>query len=99
MTEHIDTAALRGLAGKFESDVGPHLDNAKTAMSTDAQSIEYSNFTSVSIALAAVYVEACNFAIQDLSHKRQNTTDFGKALTQTANDWDKAEHASTPKVN
>jgi len=98
-TEQIDTAALRGLAGKFDSEIGKHLDDAKSVLSSDAKGIEYSNFTSVSIALAAVYVEACNFAIQDVTTKRQHATDFGKTLVKTAEDWDKAEHANTVQAN
>jgi hypothetical protein len=95
--ERIDTGALRALAGRFDREIGKPLDDAGKALASDATSIEYSNFTAVAHALAVVYVEACNFAVEDLSSKRHNAADFGRMLVATADAWDKADHASTVK--
>ncbi len=90
----VDTDALRQFAQQFDSQVGAKLADAGTAL-RDAQAIEYSNFTTVHIPLAVVYVEAWNFANRDLETKRQNAVDFRGKLEATAAHWDEAEHAST----
>lgn len=92
--ETIDTAALRALAGKFDSEVDQRLGEARALLET-ATSIEYANFTAVTWPLATAYVEAINFELRDLDAKRSTASAYGAALTKTADDWDAAEHAST----
>jgi hypothetical protein len=96
--ETIDTAALRALAAKFDSDVGRHVDEARTLLGA-ATSIEYSNFTAVTWPLASAYVEATNFQLRDLETKRSTVNSYGVALAKTADDWDAAEHASTVETD
>jgi hypothetical protein len=95
--ETIDTDALRALAGRFDSDGGAHLDAARTKLAA-VRPLEYSNFTTVAWTLATAYVEAANFQNRDLETKRQTATSYGAALKKTADDWDSAEAASTPKT-
>lgn len=97
MTNHIDTDKMRALAPRFDRDVGQHLDNATNKLKGQ-QSLEYSNFTNVAIPLAVIYVEAQNFMTAELLNKRTTAQDFTTQLYKTADDWDKAEQASTPKV-
>lgn len=97
MTNQIDTDKMRSLAPRFDSGVGQHLDTAMTKLKGVA-SLEYSNFTNVAIPLAIVYVEAQNFMTAELLNKRTEASDFTKQLYKTADDWDKAEQASTPKA-
>ena len=94
----VDPEALQRLAQRFETEVGGAIANAKTALD-QAQVIEYSNFTNVHIPLATVYVEAWNFAHQDLDRKQRNAAAFHEKLVQTAQDWIDAEHASSVKVD
>jgi hypothetical protein len=91
---HVDTDALRRFAKQFETEVGTKLAAAGTALQ-GAQAIEYSNFTTVHIPLAAVYVEAWNFQNRDLETKHQTAGQFKAGLDATAEHWDEAEEAST----
>lgn len=95
--ETVHTDALRGLAGRFDSDVGSHLDAALAELD-GASSIEYANFTAVAATLAVAYVEAINFQKRDLQRKRDTATSYGIALKKTADDWDAAESASTVRI-
>ena len=92
--ETIDTAALRALAGKFDTEVGQRISEARALLET-ATSIEYANFTAVTWPLATAYVEAINFELRDLDSKRSTASSYGVALTKTADDWDAAEQANT----
>jgi hypothetical protein len=98
MAETIDTDALRAIAGKFDTEVGKHLDEAMADLA-GVKDLEYANFTTVAWSLATAYVEAANFQARDLQTKRQWTKDYDKRLAKTADDWDKGDHASKPKVN
>jgi hypothetical protein len=96
--ETIDTDALRALAQRFDTEVGKHLADARAKLAA-VRPLEYSNFTTVAWTLATAYVEAANFENRDLETKQHTTADYGAALKKTADDWDTAEAASTPKVN
>lgn len=98
MTNQIDTDKMRALAPKFDGVVGQHIDNATTKLK-GAEALEYSNFTSVAIPLALVYVEAFNFISAELLHKRETALNFTNQLNKTADDWDEAEEKSTVKGN
>jgi hypothetical protein len=91
---HVNTAAIRRLAGDFETEVGANLTAARTALQA-AQGIEYSNFTAVHVPLAVAYVEAWNFHNRDLESK----TDVARTVTANleidADNWDEADRAST----
>jgi hypothetical protein len=91
---HVDTDALRRYGSQFETEVRAKLEAAGTALQ-EAQAIQYTNFTTVHIPLAAVYVEAWNFHNRDLETKRQTATDFKDRLDTTAAQWEQAEEAST----
>lgn len=96
MGNHIDTDAMRTLAPKFDADVGRHLDTAKTGLNK-TNGLEYSNFTSVALPLATVYVEAFDVILAELVHKREAAAHFTDQLNKTADDWDRAEDQSTVK--
>jgi hypothetical protein len=91
---HVDTDALRRFANQFDTEVAAKLAASGTAL-RGAQAIEYSNFTTVHVPLAAVYVEAWNFHNRDLESKHQTAADFKAGLEATAEHWDEAERAST----
>lgn len=95
---YVDPPGLRTVAGRFDSEVSKHLDEAISALK-GAEPILSDNFTNVHLPLAIVYVEAHNFENTDLERKKTNATEFKNRLTKTANDWDAAEHASKPKTH
>jgi len=94
--EKVNPDELRRIAGRYQSDVAPHLASATTALG-QTSSIEGSNFTAVCAPLAIVYVEAVNFETRELQTKQQQATTFQNSLDATADTWAKAEDASTIK--
>lgn len=93
----VDTDALRALAGRFDSEVGKHLDDARSKLAS-VRELEYANFTTVAWTLATAYTEAANFENRDLETKRETASSYDTTLTKTANDFDAADAASKPKT-
>jgi hypothetical protein len=90
----VDYAALRRLATRYGTDVATKLTEARTALQA-AQGIAYTNFTAVHVPLAVVYTEAWNFHNRDLESKIGSAQAVEAGLRQTADNWERAEQAST----
>jgi hypothetical protein len=95
LMNRITPSDLRQEAKKFESAVGSALADAAALLeSSEAQSVEYANFTAVHPALASVYAEALHFFSRDIASKRETALEYRTRLETTADNWQEAEDSS-----
>ncbi|HEY7048739.1 MAG TPA: hypothetical protein VH373_16075 [Jatrophihabitantaceae bacterium] len=93
--ETVQPEALRQLAEQLESQLHPLLERA--AHSFEAAEIEGEKFSTAGIAMQIAYPGTREFAATDADSKIEVVSAMKEKLSATAEEWDKAEHASTVK--
>lgn len=89
----VQPEALRQLAEQLESQVGPLLEQA--AQKFEAAEVEGEAFSKDGLGIALIYPGTREFAMKDVESKIDLLAEMREKLDDTADEWEKAEQAST----
>lgn len=92
-----DTEAIRRLGFDLVQGAGPRLDTAYGQLQ-DCRGILHSNYTTVTLGLAAAYTAVVEYLDPELRSKRTHLDDLKDRLETVAGNWDLTEQKSTVHV-